>query len=87
MNRLILVFTILFISNSAIADNTKKVLCELEGNYSITYEDFRRNYFNEAVEKADIIVFLVAHKEFSNLNLKNDKIILDYCGVLTDNDK
>jgi len=43
--------------------------------------------FNEAVEKADIIVFLVAHKEFSNLNLKNDKIILDYCGVLTDNDK
>lgn len=30
----------------------KKVLCELEGNYSITYEDFRRNYFNEAVEIA-----------------------------------
>ncbi len=52
MNRLILVFTILFISNSATADNTKKVLCELEGNYSITYEDFRRNYFNEAVEIA-----------------------------------
>ena len=52
MNRLILVFTILLISNSAIADNIKKVLCELEGNYSITYEDFRRNYFNEAVEIA-----------------------------------
>ena len=52
MIRLTLVFTILFISNSATADNTKKVLCELEGNYSITYEDFRRNYFNEAVEIA-----------------------------------
>ena len=52
MNVLILVFTILFLSNSATADNTKKVLCELEGNYSITYEDFRRNYFNEAVEIA-----------------------------------
>ena len=52
MNKLMLVFTILFISNSATADNAKKVLCELEGNYSITYEDFRRNYFNEAVEIA-----------------------------------
>ena len=34
------------------SEDTKKVLCELEGNYSITYEDFRRNYFNEAVEIA-----------------------------------
>ena len=34
------------------SDSSKKVLCELEGNYSITYEDFRRNYFNEAVEIA-----------------------------------
>ena len=34
------------------ASENKKVLCELEGNYSITYEDFRRNYFNEAVEIA-----------------------------------
>ena len=34
------------------SDSPKKVLCELEGNYSITYEDFRRNYFNEAVEIA-----------------------------------
>ena len=58
MNRLILVFTILFISNSATADNTKKVLCELEGNYSITYEDFRRNYFNEAVEIARMLLLL-----------------------------
>ena len=34
------------------SEESKKVLCELEGNYSITYEDFRRNYFNEAVEIA-----------------------------------
>ena len=34
------------------SEETNKVLCELEGNYSITYEDFRRNYFNEAVEIA-----------------------------------
>ena len=37
--------------------------------------------FKEAIEKADIIVFLVAHREFIGLSLSEDKIILDYCGV------
>jgi UDP-N-acetyl-D-mannosaminuronic acid dehydrogenase len=35
---------------------------------------------NDAVKKADIIVYLVAHKEF--YQLKTDKVVLDYCGVL-----
>ncbi len=35
---------------------------------------------NEAVKKSDIIVFLVAHKEFQNI--KTDKPTLDFCGVL-----
>ncbi|GGD80173.1 UDP-N-acetyl-D-mannosamine dehydrogenase [Planktosalinus lacus] len=34
----------------------------------------------EAVKKSDIIVFLVAHKEFQNI--KTDKPTLDFCGVL-----
>jgi UDP-N-acetyl-D-mannosaminuronic acid dehydrogenase len=34
-----------------------------------------------AIEKADIIVFLVAHKEFVVSNVKDDKIILDFCGT------
>ncbi len=36
--------------------------------------------YKMAIEKADIVVFLVAHKEFKNLNL-NDKIILNFCGI------
>jgi len=36
--------------------------------------------YNEAIKKADIIVYLVAHKEFFQLN--NDKVVLDFCGVL-----
>lgn len=36
--------------------------------------------YKHAVEKADIIVFLVAHKEFMELKIK-DKFILDFCGV------
>jgi UDP-N-acetyl-D-mannosaminuronate dehydrogenase len=34
-----------------------------------------------AYDKADIIAFLVNHKEFKNLEFRNDKIILDFAGV------
>ena len=37
--------------------------------------------YKEAINKADIIVFLVAHKEFENLQIDEKKIILDFCGV------
>lgn len=36
----------------------------------------------EAIEKADILVFLVAHSEFKNIILPKTKKILDFCGVL-----
>ena len=35
-----------------------------------------------ATEKADIIVFLVAHDEFKTLNITEDKVVLDFCGIL-----
>jgi UDP-N-acetyl-D-mannosaminuronic acid dehydrogenase len=35
--------------------------------------------YNDALQKADIIVFLVAHKEF--FKLKTEKSVLDFCGV------
>ena len=34
--------------------------------------------YKEAIVKADIIVFLVAHKEFLSLNVSKNKIILDF---------
>jgi len=34
-----------------------------------------------AIEKADIIAFLVAHNEFKDLNIDGNKVILDFCGV------
>ena len=34
-----------------------------------------------AIEKADIIVFLVAHNEFKNLTLSSDKIVIDFVGL------
>ena len=37
--------------------------------------------YKKAIEKADIVVFLVAHKEFRNLKISNDKIVIDFSGV------
>ncbi len=42
---------------------------------------FKLTNYKEAVEKADIIAFLVGHKEFFELNITEDKVILDFSGV------
>lgn len=42
---------------------------------------FKLTNYKDAAEKADIVVFLVAHNEFKNLNLSDDKVVLDFCGV------
>lgn len=42
---------------------------------------FKLTDYNEAYESADIIAFLVAHKEFKALQYATDKVILDFCGV------
>ena len=42
---------------------------------------FKITNYKEAAEKADIIVFLVSHNEFKNLEISKDKVVLDFCGV------
>ena len=42
---------------------------------------FKLTNYLEAYEKADIIVFLVAHKEFKTLEYRDDKVILDFAGI------
>jgi len=42
---------------------------------------FKITDFKTAFAKADIIVYLVAHKEFQDLPKDTDKLILDFCGV------
>jgi len=37
--------------------------------------------YKEATEKADIIVFLVAHKEFLGVEISKEKVLLDFCGI------
>ena len=42
---------------------------------------FKLTNYKEAVDKADIIVFLVAHDEFRNISIDSSKEVLDFCGV------
>jgi len=37
--------------------------------------------YTEAVSKSDIILFLVAHKQFKDLSIPADKVVIDICGV------
>ena len=46
-----------------------------------SHKVFKLTDYKEAVEKADIIVFLVAHKEFKDLQAIDDKLVLDFAGV------
>ena len=42
---------------------------------------FKLTNHKTAIEKADIIVFLVAHKEFIEMKINKEKVILDFSGV------
>lgn len=44
-----------------------------------THDEFKIMDYKKALEEADIITFLVAHKEFKDLDIKTE---LDFCGVL-----
>ena len=42
---------------------------------------FKLTDYKEAYDKADIVVFLTAHKPFKELPWRDDKVILDFCGI------
>ena len=37
--------------------------------------------YKDAIQKSDIIVFLVAHNEFREIEISSEKIVLDFCGI------
>lgn len=52
----------------------------VEPNISV-HSVFKLTNYMDAYEKADIVAFLVAHKEFKKLNPIGAKVILDFAGV------
>lgn len=45
------------------------------------HKDFKLTEYREAYQKADIVAFLTAHNVFKTLPWRDDKIILDFCGI------
>lgn len=45
------------------------------------HEDFVLTDCSEAIQKADIIVYLVAHNVFKEHGKPSDKVFLDFCGI------
>lgn len=43
---------------------------------------FKLTDYKEAYDKADIVVFLTAHTTFKERPCREDKVILDFCGIL-----
>lgn len=66
----------LFITETLISEGYKILPVEPHLN---EYKKFKLYSYKEAIEKADIIVLLVGHTIFKNINFKN-KIILDFVG-------
>lgn len=46
-----------------------------------SHKVFKLTNYEEAYDKADIIVFLTAHRPFKTLPWSDDKVILDFCGI------
>ena len=42
---------------------------------------FKLTDYKTAIAEADIIAFLVAHDEFKNVKIQEDKRVLDFCGI------
>ena len=42
---------------------------------------FKLTPYREAYDRADIVVFLTAHTPFKSLEWRDDKVILDFCGI------
>ena len=46
-----------------------------------THNVFKLTNYSEAVEKADLIILLVAHNEFKELNFLKNQTVIDFCGI------
>jgi UDP-N-acetyl-D-mannosaminuronic acid dehydrogenase len=69
-----------YIAQRILQDSNDDMCYIVEPNIK-EHKVFKLTLLDVAIEKADIIVFLVAHNEFKNLKITEDTIVLDFCGV------
>lgn len=68
----------LYITRELIKDDLE--ILAVEPNIK-SFDEFNIVEYHEAIKEADIIVFLVAHKEFKDIQIDDNKKIIDFCGV------
>ena len=47
-----------------------------------SHPDFKLISLDDAADKADIMIFLVGHREFKELDIPDHISTLDFCGIL-----
>jgi UDP-N-acetyl-D-mannosaminuronic acid dehydrogenase len=70
-----------YIVQKVLQDSSDDSFFIVEPNIN-SHNVFKLTSYDEAVKEADIICYLVAHKEFKNLSVNRNAIKLDFCGVL-----
>jgi UDP-N-acetyl-D-mannosaminuronic acid dehydrogenase len=68
----------LFIVRELIAKGIDPIICEPNIKH---HKSFKLTICEEAIAQADIIVFLVSHKEFVTAEIPAKKVVIDICGV------
>ncbi|SEB69349.1 UDP-N-acetyl-D-mannosaminuronic acid dehydrogenase [Tenacibaculum sp. MAR_2009_124] len=69
-----------YIVNKVLQNDSNGEYFIIEPNI-VEHKVFKLTDYKEAIEKADIITFLVAHNEFRDVQISKTKIVLDFCGV------
>ena len=68
----------LYITRKLIADDLD--VLAVEPNIE-TFSEFDVVNYENAVSQADVVVFLVGHNEFKDLEIAKNKTVIDFCGV------
>ena len=69
-----------YITTKVMQGNSNADILVVEPNIS-NHKVFKLTDYVEAYDKADIVVFLTAHRQFRSLPWRDDKVILDFCGI------
>lgn len=69
-----------YITTKVMQDCNNADILIVEPNIS-EHKVFKLSDYKEAYEKADIVAFLTAHNPFKELEWRDDKVILDFCGI------
>lgn len=71
----------IYITERVLQDSGDADMYIVEPNVE-NHKIFKLTNYLTAIDKSDIIVFLVAHKEFKDLQIAENKIVLDFCGIV-----